>query len=60
MEHTVKGGLTSIITAASENRQVVMAYCLKWKAQPSAMRICWLMTGAQRRRLSILHQDYPA
>jgi hypothetical protein len=46
--------------APSDDREVVMAYRLKWKTQPSAMRICWLMIGAQCRRISILHQDHPA
>jgi hypothetical protein len=46
--------------APSEDCESVMAYRLKWKTQPTAMRICWLMTGAQRRRISILHQDHPA
>ena len=44
----------------SEDREVVMAYCLKWKTQPSATRICWVTTGAHCRRLSMIHLDHPA
>ena len=46
--------------ARSEDREIVMAYRLKWKTPPSATRICWLTTDAQGQRIAILHQDYPA
>jgi hypothetical protein len=46
--------------APSGDREIVMAYRLKWKTQPAATRIYWLTTGAYRRRIFSLHQDHPA
>jgi hypothetical protein len=46
--------------ARSEDREIVMAYHLKWKTPPSATRICWLTTDVQGQHIAILHQDYPA
>lgn len=44
----------------SEDCEVVIAYYLKWKTQPSGTRIRWLTVGAQHQWIANLYQDYPA